>query len=392
MSEILDLDLSNMDDIEQINDTDMAQLMGSNSEDGSDVSKEIDNDMQEEVAAGIKELEAKTEEKSEEPTQESKEEVKKPEEQLKEAIKPESKEEVNTSEEKTEKEVELSPDSQIEVKIDGKVEKVSLQDLKNNYSGKIAFDKKFTQLDREKKELEGEIGKINKFIDELGQTMNRSMLEGFFKVGELKGIAPHQIKQKLIQELIPEIDRLEAMDEDQRRLESEREELNYNRKKHESEVARLKQEQAQRDLRAKIDSIRETHNIDETEWDNAVHQLDTRLPKNEEITPKMVGEFVVYERARASTEEALKTFDNGKYLQDGEVVKQLHAVIMQNPDLTPSDIQDVLSKAFNSVAKDEVEAKVKKTVEAKPTSTQEKKEESSLEFSDWEDIEEQFNL
>ena len=50
----------------------------------------------------------------------------------------------------------VASDATFKVKVDGKSEEVPLQELINNYSGKTAWDKKFTEIGKEKKEVQFE--------------------------------------------------------------------------------------------------------------------------------------------------------------------------------------------------------------------------------------------
>jgi hypothetical protein len=297
-------------------------------------------------------------------------------------------EQASIEENSEEVEAKATPDL-FEVKVNGKVEEVSLDDLKSNYSGKVAYDKKFTELDRERQAYKQEVDQINSYVNELGDTMkNASLLEGFYKVGELVGMAPHAIKQSLIKEILPEINRMSELSQSEIDLEYQRQESQYLRDKAEFDKQKLEQEQIQRDLYAKIDGIRETNSISEDEWNNAQSYLKEHL--NEEVTPELVGNYVNFNRAGSRAESLLKEFD-AALLDDKDVFNNVQDVIYEYSHLSDDDFRDILKDEYGKAKESVVEQQVEKAVEKKaPAKRQKKPDESKFqpeEFLDWDDIE-----
>jgi hypothetical protein len=59
------------------------------------------------------------------------------------------------------KDFELDADSLIPVKINGKDELISIKDLQSQYSGKVVYEKKFSEMDRERKSFETKFNQAN---------------------------------------------------------------------------------------------------------------------------------------------------------------------------------------------------------------------------------------
>lgn len=286
----------------------------------------------------------------------------------------------------------LSDDQKIKVKVDGEEQEITLKEYKNGISGQKAIQKRFNEVDNERKSLQAEIDNINKYVAELGNTMkNVSMVEGLNKIAELNGIAPHQVEQALIKELLPRIQELQGMDEQQRELQYKQKELEYKEKQLESESNLSAQKQAQAELQSNISRAREAHAISDDEWNDAFKYLDKNLDPSEEITIDLVSQKVLFDRAGAKTQEVLKSFDNGKYLQDQEINRTLHEIILDNPDFDDQDLKDILSSAYGEsqqkkVEEDLIEAKQSK--EKKPEQKQQpasQPEENGYDL-DWEDL------
>jgi hypothetical protein len=196
-------------------------------EEAEEASDEVENEevKVEEVEENADEEEAKEEPKAEEAKQEAKEE--KEEEESKE-------EPLDISS--------LSDDAMIKVKVDGELQEISLKDYKNGISGEKAIAKRFSEYDRKEKEFKAEIADINNFVNELGSTMKQSsVLEGIFKVGELVGLGPHQMRQAVAKEILPYMEKIQEMGEEQARLEYEKEDLEYKKKQFDSTAKQTSQ-------------------------------------------------------------------------------------------------------------------------------------------------------
>jgi len=279
------------------------------------------------------------------------------------------------------------------VTIDGKEEFVPLKELGNDYSGQKAIQKRFSEVDKERKSLQAEVDSINKYVAELGNTMkNVSMVEGLNKIAELNGIAPHQVEQALIKELLPRIQELQGMDEEQVNLQYKQKELEYKEKQLESESNLSAQKQAQQELQNSISQAREAHAINEDEWNDAFKYLDENLDANEEITVDLVSQKVLFDRAGAKTQEVLSSYDGGKYSKDNDVARTLHEIILDNPDFNDQDLKEILDGAYGEsqqkkIEDDVIEAKQskEKKPEQKQTQSQEPKANDSWDI-DWDDL------
>ena len=148
------------------------------------------------------------------------------------APKKEASEEVKTEESKTEetakslklkvgprgKEIELDLDTKIPHKVDGIDTEVSLKDLRDNYSGKVAWDKRFTELDtrdkaylKDKADTEETITNILKPIYQQSDAVG-SILE----MVKIAKIDPAPVFEALKKQLIGDLDTFVNMTDQER--------------------------------------------------------------------------------------------------------------------------------------------------------------------------------
>lgn len=306
----------------------------------------------------------------------------------------EAKAESEDSKEEAEEAPKSNEPELIEVKVNGELQKVTLDELKSNYSGKVAFDKKFSELDQERQAYKKQIEEVNAYVSELGKTMrDSSVLEGVFKIGELNNIGPHQIKRALIDELMPEINRLMDLSQDQADLEYNKADLEYNKQLQEKTQADFERKQAESELQFKISKVMDSLEIDNQEWNDAVDFLDKNLPRSEELTPERVGEYVAFRRAETRATNELSIFENGAYAKNSDVMDALLEVIQTHPQFSSQDIQELLEEVYGSAKQDAAEQKVEKVVEkksakSKPVQKQPKSKSQfeELDSDDWDDI------
>lgn len=279
------------------------------------------------------------------------------------------------------------------VKIDGEEQFVSLKELGNDFSGQKAIAQRFNEFDRKEKEFDAQMQEVNDYINELGATMrDSSILGGVQKIGELVGMAPHQLKEALLKELVPEIERRYGMSEEELALELQTQENNYLREQTESNNARLKVEQAQRELDLKVMDLRETHNISKQEWQEYENTLSSQYSK-EEITPELVTSYHNFKQAENRADSIIDSFDSS-YSSDREVMDALVEQVYENPNLSDDDFREILETALGSSKKAEAEAKVEKAVESKAKKPQQKNDsfikpivsDEGNEIDDWEDL------
>jgi hypothetical protein len=301
-------------------------------------------------------------------------------------------EEASETEEKalSKKEEEAATPELVEVKVDGKVEKVSLDELKENYSGKVAYDKKFTELDKERNAYKSEVDQINNYVTEFGRiAQSGDAVKAMQYLGSFAGVPSYQIKEMMVKQLTEEVYRREGLTEDELNFERAQDKLNHDKEYNESERQRMDKEQASSALQSQILEVRAAQNIGQEEWDKAVSSLDSLLDPSEQITPEIVGKFVSAERLDNKAVDLLSGFSDRIEATD-EVIKNLSNYISTNSNLSDTEIKDIikseLDEAENKV-KQESLAKAREIKEEKPKKKAKKaKVQESESVGDWDDL------
>lgn len=291
-------------------------------------------------------------------------------------------------------ETEIAANSIFKHKIDGEDVDVELQELLNNYSGKVSYDKKFQELAGRKKEfeefkqnydadIETIYGVISGFRDSMKNNDGLGALQHF---ANFAGMKPYEFQEALMQSLTPEIVRRANMSEEQLQQEKLQAENNYLRQTQESEQARLEQQQIRQELELEIKQLQEAHNITEDEFNESYQTLiDTGYEG--EIDPQAVAEFHVHYNAFSKADSILNQVSES-LSDDQEIVENLQKVIVENPSFDDNDLLDIVNEVYgdyvNSISK-KVSKKVAKTAPKKKQSNVPAKVEKE-DILDWDDL------
>lgn len=269
-------------------------------------------------------------------------------------------------EEKEEPEVDLAKQLEdgslkIKTKVDGKEEEVTLAELKSNYAGKVAWDKKFTEVDKKEKAVKSEIESVNRYINDFAAKMRDGDSVGAMQyLASFAGTPPYMVKEQLIAALRPEILRREGLSELEIESESLKEQNEYLKQLHESESQKKMQEQAQTDLERFVNDLRKTHEIDEDTWQNTIDALDKQLPPEEVLTPQLVADTILYGRKYEHAGEILNSIDPS-IANDKEWLDSLVNEMEKYPDATAEDFKEIVNE---TLAQLNIQTQKSKTKEA----------------------------
>ena len=281
----------------------------------------------------------------------------------------------------------------IKVKVDGEEVDVSLEDLKSNYSGKVAYDKKFNELNVERKSFESEITEVNNYINHFGTLMkDGKAIEAMSYFAEFGGMAPHDFKQQLFKAMLPEFERLQQLSPEQIDSEYTKEANDYYKSQLESKEQESLKQQADQELSLKESGLREAHGFTNEEWDQASAYVKEHLQNANDYSPELIRDFMVNEKA----ENAIEAVD-ASLLDNKVFMSAFETLVFENPDASHDDLVEHLQSLYEEKVEEPKKEQVKqeltkKVKQTKQTTKKEKvtiepiKDEYGNEAEDWDDI------
>jgi len=295
----------------------------------------------------------------------------------------------------------VDSDASFKVKVDGENVDVPLQELINNYSGKTAWDKKFTEIGKEKKALEYERSSFLKQRDEVVDHLQKALsplknpegnpLDSLLYLVELSGDDPYNAYRRIMESNLDELSNLLDMSEVER-------ELYFHKKKDElySNVAKKRQEKTQKEqvfnqTLEKVNSLRQSYNVTEEDFVEASDELEdlytsAGLDVND-IDHEAVVDYASLRPHIAVVKELIAPYeDNISESKYGDVVAELSRYL-RNGDADVETIQQILARNF-SVEEDvkELNSRVYSKSQKAPVKKSLKESSSKFEsFDDWDD-------
>jgi hypothetical protein len=289
-----------------------------------------------------------------------------------------------------EEELELAANTLFRQKVDGEEVDVDLQELLNNYSGKISYDKKFQELSDQKKQYESDLNQyksemdevnsyINNFADKIKNNDALGALEYF---AQFSGMKPYEFRRELLNQLAPEVDRIRNMSPDQQKVEELNMQTEYLQRQQESAQQHSQQQQALRELELEIETVQEAHGISTEDFSSAFENLKDS-GYDGQITPQVVADFYLNSQAFSRADEILSSVDES-LSQNEQVVETLQNIIMENPSFDNDDLLEIVNDVFGAEKK-----KISKSVSRKaitPQKQEKKEPRKQEEYVDWDDF------
>lgn len=218
-----------------------------------------------------------------------------------------------------ENELDIDEDAVFQAKVNDKLENVTMKDLLSNYSGKTAWDKKFSEVHKMNQEAMARQTKLAETARKIRDIYEEQDPEiKMFRMAEVAGVDPIAFREKFFNGNISLLEKYYNMSEDERRADALAYEAKYHKHRADTMDARSKHEQAAKELDAKISDITARHNISESDFGNRYKQLVEHEDKmasqfsnyqKQNITPEFIAETIVKDRlwdAAASKLDSLK--------------------------------------------------------------------------------------
>lgn len=324
------------------------------------------------------------------------EEVEASSEEAEETVEEQSQEEVEEEIKKilgsyNDENVELAANTSFKHKVDGEEVDVELQELLNNYSGKVSYEKKFQELASNRKEFESFRESYDKDIEDIYTVLqnfkdsmqNKDALGALHHFAAFAGMKPYEFKREMVKSLAPEVMRMSGMTEEQLQYEKLQSENEYLRQQQESEQARSKYQQSQQELVSQIKQIQEAHGISDDDFVIAYNELKDSDYEGT-IDANTVAMYYNGKVAISKADVILKEV-NPTLANDEAIVESLQKVILENPQFDDNDLLEIVNEVYGKVKEDTSKTLSKKASPKKKENVQPPKAEKE-DFLDWDDL------
>lgn len=245
--------------------------------------------------------------------------------------------------------VELSGGLVFKVPVNGVDEDVSLEDLRSNYSGKVYYDKKLSEVDRQRKDVETQRGEIQKLVGTLYDkvTKEQNGEAAFDFLAELTKQDPVVLKMNVLKQQYEQMKPLFEMDEAQRNEWFKQRELAFREGAIKAKESRFAESEAETQRATQLSATQEKYGIDPERYDAVESQVKAYLEKTGqkiEVTP----EHVVWAERTDVALQAIKAAAPHleQHAEFDSIVQDIVSDLVKHPHLKLSDAERILRDTF----------------------------------------------
>jgi hypothetical protein len=272
----------------------------------------------------------------------------------------------------------LDSNAIIHTKVDGKTEKVTLQELKNNYAGKVAYDKKMNEVNLKesqfRKEQESFKQQVSTFtglksqIEKIVGDVNENPKKAFKIVVDALGFDSYDLEERMFKADLQELAEVLAMEPAERKaylLEKKTSHLLERDKKREE--ARQAQEK-RNSYQAKADQLRKSFNVSEAQYVDAYEELLSYGHEGKDLSEQEIVEWAATKPHRETVKGLLAPYaDQFNDEVYGELSWRLAKILLAGQD-TPENITLALKEAYGEPTEVKELSKKLKPLGRKPAS------------------------
>jgi hypothetical protein len=256
----------------------------------------------------------------------------------------------------------LPLDAKFPVKIDGKVEQVTLSELQARYSQQKHLDKIYTDYKKEKAAFEQERGKMKSMVEKVHDLLvNKKDLRGFIEtVAEPLGVDPSQIYQDTMSQMEAKFEEAQLLSPEERKARALEEELSYYRRKQEEAKQAQTTAKARQELETTVESVMQSTGMDKAAFVKSYDELVQLGFKPDDLSAEQIGSY--YRNMQTITRIETRLGEkNPELAQDQALVEKLATLAIQT-QASPEEIDQVIEQLYTSESEKKLAKKINKSI------------------------------
>lgn len=260
------------------------------------------------------------------------------------------------------KEEALPVDATVEVSVRGKKEYVKLSDLTAEFSGKTDWNRKYSELNKDKQEFTKQQTILQGYVNELYDTMiEKKDAEGaIMLLAEAMGGNPVQVVTEFKKQLMAQLDAWSQLTPEERKVKELEEQIALRQRQEESIAKSRAAQKETSEVEARTMAVIDKYGMDREKFVSYYQELKGKIP-DDKLTPERIGEY----------HQALERWDALSYTLDeinsdlGEkkdaAVEELLDLWSKHSDFTVQDIKEIAVEVYGSKGSKNLARKLKKS-------------------------------
>lgn len=246
----------------------------------------------------------------------------------------------------------------VKVKIDGKNTEVPMQELINNYSGKVAYDKKFTEVGELKKQniqreqqLRTRETQIDSLLAPIVATMKDPLkdptealiflADKLDKTGDLSATLEKRMLEANLERLV-ELSSMSEAEQEAYFIKKQNERLlksNEKRKLEEAEITKTN------NLRSHVDKIREAYGVTVDQYSEAFDELKSLIPDSS-LTHEQIADWASQKPHHLTVQQILAPYQDDLDETDYSGIVADFSRSLRDGKLTKEQIQKIVKSEY----------------------------------------------
>lgn len=243
--------------------------------------------------------------------------------------------------------LELHPDTKFTHKVDGKEEEVTLRELLNDKSGERAWDRRFQELDHDKKQWQAKTQKIDKFVTDF---FNKAMtpgksLEAFEMLAEATNQDPIEFVTNLRNSILQENQKYINMTEEERRLFDIQQKTDFYNRQLQAKATQYQQEQAMDLAQKELNAFQEKYELG-PERSNEIFEILVKAGRDPQtMSVSDLEAYHVNDIAYSKAESAVGKL-KADWLTNDDIVNVVANFVKKDLSVTPEAVENYVMTVF----------------------------------------------
>jgi hypothetical protein len=241
-------------------------------------------------------------------------------------------------------------------KVDGKVQEIPVQELLNNYSGKVAYDKKFNEVNVKNLETEKKLAavaareeKINANVKEIMDIVNNpeaNPFDALYKLVDMQNGDRYDFWERSFKSQLEELSNILAKDPLERKAYFLEKKNEYLSQQTEKRKAADQQSLKLNQYKAQTDALRKSYGVSETQYVDAYEEMKSWGYEPKDISEQQIVEWAAIKPHHEKLSPMLDTYrDQISEESFGELGYKL-ATYLRTGEATLEDIAKHLEDVF----------------------------------------------
>jgi len=258
-------------------------------------------------------------------------------------------------------ELNLSRELKVPVKVDGKSESVELQELINNYSGSVNWNKKFGELGQEKQKFDARVDGVQKSVRQVHDLVQQGKAQEAIEfIAETMGADPLEMWRNTVKQVEQQLHETEVLSEEERRVRDLQEELDYRKRRDAQASAKAAEQQEAQEIEHRVTEVQQKYGMDNESFVQTYDLiLEAGAATEDDLTPEFVGQVYqdmqTKERVKSVIDHAVPELED-----KDKAVLDLFQVALRDPDLTDQELKQIAAEVYGTESAKRLSRKVEK--------------------------------